>query len=129
MMRVRWRSSWAIADFVLAEARKLNHEGTKNTKFITKRLLRLATHRPYSHVRWAEAHPTKNLAPRFLRIDNKYSQATFRQESKHIESYFHFLRVYLRVLRVFVVEFLLDVSGIDTAPKREITPHPTGARA
>jgi hypothetical protein len=28
-----------------------------------------------------------------------------------------------------VVESLVDVSGIDTAPKREITPHPTGARA
>jgi len=129
MMRVFGCSAGAIADFVLAEARKLNHEGTKNTKFITKRLVRLATHRSYSPVRWAEAHPTKNLAPQFVMNDNKYSQAKFRQESKHIKSYFHFLRVYLRVLRVFVVEFLLDVSGIDTAPKREIAPHPTGARA
>jgi hypothetical protein len=128
-MRVRWCSSWAIADFVLAEARKLNHEGTKNTKFITKRLLRVATHWPYSPVRRAEAHPTKNLAPQFVRNDNKYSQATSRQESKHIKSYFHFLRVYLRALRVFVVKSLVDVCGIDTAPKREITPLPTGARA
>jgi hypothetical protein len=80
-------------------------------------------------VRRAEAHPTKNLAPQFVRNDNKYSQAASRQESKHIKSYFHFLRVYLRALRVFVVKSLVDVCGIDMAPKREITSLPTGARA